>query len=466
MNALRDNGGISGGNDGGYSGGNGGGNFGGSDGWDFDDNEERRGGPMRPLLILAALAVAIVATPKALDGIRQALRGKFGPEYDVEPVAMLKRLVRELFERDVQVQARLAELEKRVGISGDTGSSGQALGVSLVSTQNHEAGSQRSHYHQGPSSNLGGRLTLGGGFMWSNTAENLDAVVDSGVQLGTLLTLQSRGKFRNGRDFILTDVNIDGASQEQFNLQKVLYSCGLVDNLRVMLAPFGARGNDVTYTLNPFAGRGLTDGNAEGNPLLHNRGKGAAAGATLSLPRMWLTGAYFRNEDNEDGDKTLLQALVAPTRRLSLGLTLLEDPSGNSSVAYKLLNLLGSARLTTEAKADPEVAGTVALSLGDNFAVHGWAAAHSFASMMDTSSTSTTWNVSFGDTLRGSSRWVASVGKVDQLSNNGALAPDTMEFSTEFDLGNGMTWQPGMVAVRDRQERWTVLAGAKAVWDF
>ena len=98
--------------------------------------------------------------------------------------------------------------------------------------------------------------------MWSSLAENLEAVVDSGVQLGTQLTLQSRGRFRNGRDLILTDINIDGASQEQFNLQKVLYSCGLLNNLRVSLAPFGARGNDVTYTLNPFAGRGLTDATA------------------------------------------------------------------------------------------------------------------------------------------------------------------------------------------------------------
>lgn len=114
-----------------------------------------------------------------------------------------------------------------------------------------------------------------------------------------------------------------------------------------------------------------------------------------------------------------------------------------------------------------EVAGTVALSLGGNFAVHGWAASKSFSSLFDKSSASTTWNVAFGDKLKnGSSRWVASVGKVDESSAKELLNPDTLEFSTEFDLGNGMTWQPGVVAVRDQRDQWTVLAGAKAVWDF
>ena len=109
------------------------------------------------------------------------------------------------------------------------------------------------------------------------------------------------------------------------------------------------------------------------------------------------------------------------------------------------------------------MAGTVALSIGGNFAVHGWAVSSSFKSMFDrmTSAASATpsltaWNVSFGDTLRdGSSRWIASVGKVGETTGND-LEPDALEFSTEFDLGNGMTWQPGVVAVRDQRNQWTV----------
>jgi len=111
----------------------------------------------------------------------------------------------------------------------------------------------------------------------------------------------------------------------------------------------------------------------------------------------------------------------------------------------------------------------VAVSLGDNFAVHGWAASSSLSSMLrrtGAASDATTWNVSFGDTLRdGTSRWVASVGKVS-AATGATLDPDSIEFSTEFDLGSGMVVQPGVVAVRDTSRQWTVLAGAKACWDF
>lgn len=455
--------------------GNGGGNFGGGDGWEFDDEGSRRGPNARPFIIIAAFLAIISGAPKALGYIRNTLKHGLGStDFDVEPVAVLKRLVRELFEKDVDVQARLAKLEQRLGIS-EPSSSGSLSDVSHLSTGKHTA--QGGDAPSRPATHLGGRLTLGGGFMWSSMADNLEAVVDSGVQLGTQLTLQSRGRFRDGRDFILTDINIDGAAQEQFNLQKVLYSCGLFRNIRLSMAPFGAKGNDVTYTLNPFAGRGLTDASAEGNPLMHNRGRGAALGATVNLPRMWLTGAVFRNEDGE-GDTALLQAIVAPTNLLSLGLTMLEGPTGDSLVSRQLARFLNGGTSTSSvspATSTPyasggEVAGTVALSIGGNFAVHGWAVSSSFKSIIDrmTSATSTApsptaWNVSFGDTLRdGSSRWLASVGKVGEATGKD-LEPDALEFSTEFDLGNGMTWQPGVVAVRDQRNQWTVRTGTPSI---
>ena len=36
---------------------------------------------------------------------------------------------------------------------------------------------------------------------------------------------------------------------------QVLYNCRLGQHLRVLLAPFGARGRDAAYTLNPLAGQ-------------------------------------------------------------------------------------------------------------------------------------------------------------------------------------------------------------------
>lgn len=36
---------------------------------------------------------------------------------------------------------------------------------------------------------------------------------------------------------------------------QVLYNCRLGSRLRLVLAPFGARGRDAAYTLNPLAGQ-------------------------------------------------------------------------------------------------------------------------------------------------------------------------------------------------------------------
>jgi len=327
---------------------------------------------------------------------------------------------------------------------------------------------------------VGGRLTLGGGFLWSDAREesNLDAVVDTGVQLGTVLTLQSRGQCRGGKDFIVADVDIDGASQEQFNLQKVLYSCGVSENLRLMFAPFGAKGNDVTYTLNPFAGRGLTTGTSEGIPLLHSRGRGSVIGGTLSSPRIWATGAFFRNEE-DSAEKALVQVIAAPTKQLSVGVSLLEVQGQESSKIIKYADMLLNSILRRnsdstrgQSTSQPlELGANFALSVGNDFAIHGWAVTDSPDTLI---SNTTTWNLSFGDKVRNSEgasmipRWVASIGKSSKntTDTSQSMIPDTLEFSTEFDLGNGVTCHPGMVAVRDQNDTWTVLAGAKAVWDF
>lgn len=390
--------------------------------------------------------------------------------------------MRELFEKDVDVRQRLSAVEERLGIIRDD-EDAPGMQASRVSSPHKESsGAHRNVDVQrsgsGVMRSVGGRLVLGGGLLWSggDPESTVDPLVETGMQLGTSLTLQTRGQFRQGKDFILADVDIDGSSDDQFNLQKVLYSFGLSPHVRLMFAPFGARGNDVTYTLNPFSGRGLTAGTSEGNPLLHDRGRGSVVGATLSSSRLWCTGAYFKNEGEEAEDKALVQLLAAPTKALSIGVSLLESQQadgGSGLVRYAtefLTSRISNENSDRSSSATPmdavEVSTSFALSLRQNLAVHGWMASDSPGSMMNANTT--TWNISVGDTVAdGFARWVASMGKsmVNTSSNAVDMRPDTLEFSTEFDLGNGMACHPGMVAVR-QGETWTVLAGAKAVWDF
>lgn len=477
-NTLR----ASAGSDDGF-GGHGGGNpppLGGDGGnWDDGGDESRKQFDFKSffvgLLLLGTPSCVLVAYTKR-KGAKQLEAG-----YDMDPVHSLKRLVRELFEKDVETQERLSLLEEKLGVVHE-GSPG--LNASKVLSQSSSKTGQSAVHHGEAHRAIGGRLTLGGGLLWSNDAEtsNLDAMVDSGVQLGTHLTLQSRGQFRRGKDFILTDINIDGASQEEFNLQKVLYSCGLSERIKIMFSPFGARGNDVTYTLNPFAGRGLTAATSEGNPLLHDRGRGSMIGSTISMPRSWMTAAVFRNESDENAEKALLQVILAPTRHLSVGMSVLEAQGPGSRLREYANTLLNSIIQRPAASNTPnidrsamEIAGNFALSVGNNFAVHGWAASDSVGSLFNAQPTTMTWNISFGDKIQVVSntntilpRWVASVGKssVPNRTTRDALTPDIFEFSTEFDLGNGLSCHPGMVAVRDTASTWTILAGAKTVWDF
>ena len=459
-------------------GGDGGGSppFGG-DGGDWGDDEDNGGGGFDMKSFIIGLVLLGLPSVAFLEYRKRNSSETKELGYDVDPLHALKRLVRELFEKDVEIQERLSSLEEKLGIVHD---GSPDLNASRVSTrQPQKSGTGRDG---GMLRSVGGRLTLGGGLLWSEDANtsNLDAMVESGVQLGTRLMLQTRGQCRQGKDFILTDINIDGASQEEFNLQKVLYSCGLTEQIKIMFAPFGARGNDVTYTLNPFSGRGLTAATSEGNPLLHNRGRGSMIGSTISLPRSWLTAGLFRIEEEEDNEKALLQAIVAPTRHLSVGMSALEVQGSSSRLRQQASAFLNSilrrevpvSNTVSAGESRLEVASTFALSIGKNFALHGWAASDSLESFLEIRPASTTWNLSFGDTLKVPSangtilpRWVASIGKCS-IADGTTLAPDMLEFSTEFNLGNGMTCHPGMVAVRDAASTWTILAGAKAVWDF
>lgn len=378
-----------------------------------------------------------------------------------DPVRILKRLVGELFEKDLDVQSRLTAIENTLGIAMDDPPSGNA---SRVSGGAGMAGMQPSLR------SLGGRLVVGGGVLWSQSdEESLESMIQSGVKLGTAMTLQARGKFREGKDFILSDIAVDKDNVEKFALEKVLYSSEILPGIRFMFAPFGAKGNDITYTLNPFAGRGLTSATSEGNPLLHDRGAGSVLAGSVSLPRLWVSGAYIGKESETEQETALFQILCAPFKSLSLGLTLSEAQADTSHFKYLRDSLLSSVIKSYSSsserpdKLDVEAAGSFALSLG-NYAIHGWSVRH-----LRSDANNLTWNLSLGDKLPTGpmqSRWVISVGKsFPQSRSSDILSPDAFELGSEFDVGAGLHFHPGLVGIKDRSQ-WTILAGAKTVWDF
>ena len=109
-------------------------------------------------------------------------------------------------------------------------------------------------------------------------------------------------------------------------LTKAFYSATLAPRCRLLLAPLGARGDDVAPTLNPVAGAGLTAASRHGCAL-HARAAGAAVAARWRGPRVGAVAARFAPgaARPDVAATTLLQVDAALAPGASVGVTALVD---------------------------------------------------------------------------------------------------------------------------------------------
>jgi hypothetical protein len=507
------------------NGGNNGGNGGGDDnGWGElpEDGGSNFGGFNGNVGVLLAAAAAsfgafnLYQKRKKSDGILDGL--PLPEEYDSDDVRTLKRLLRDVFSDLVKVRSRLDQLETATGVASSD-LVADATPLEATSTKSGSNSSSASPASGGSSSNsprlksaLSGVLKIGGGLLWDQDASSasaastptisqnasrdgsgnglgLDTVQDAGVRLGTDLILRVGGPVRGGKDAVMAEVRID-PGEEQFALQKILYSCRIGPGLRAILAPFGARGQDVAYTLNPLAGQGLTSSVKHGNPL-HQKVLGSVLAAAADLKKTWLSLAYFSSNgggDSGDGDvqnSIMAQAVVSPIPAISLGLTILEpaenllnlpESRGSSSSSTPTSSSLGGVGVGGIAppplgQQQRQLGGMLAVSIGD-LALHGWTAAA--ADTVETKAWHVIqWGMSVGPRQDGSGNgWSLGIGKIaaagpgtqsdDPLE---ALQPNLMEISTQWNMGDGMLLTPGVVVLRKGGQN-TVFAGLKTAWLF
>lgn len=319
---------------------------------------------------------------------------------------------------------------------------------------------------------LSGALKIGGGFLWEDDADGdgLGAVQDAGVRLGSDLILRVGSPVRGGKDAVMAEVRVDpGDGTERFALQKILYNCRLAPSLRAIMAPFGARGQDVAYTLNPLAGQGLTSTVKRGNPL-HQKILGSVIGAAADLKRVWLSLAYFSQQTDAGllQDTLLAQAVIAPVPAISLGMMVLEPIGGEDDEGSMSP---GSGVLQAMPPPPRQVGATIAIA-GGELALHGWAAAD--ADVVETRSWhEVQWGMSLGPQDDGSGNgWCLGMGKVNAAGLGSpsedllaAMQPNLFEVSTQWNLGDGMMLTPGVVVLR-RGGQSTVFAGIKTAWHF
>ena len=420
-----------------------------------------------------------------------------------DDVRTLKRLLREVFSDLVKVRGRLDELETATGISSsDVIADATPLEATSTKAGNNNSASPAARDGSSSSSPrlrsaLSGALKIGGGLLWEqepsastsqaatrgggtgvSAGAGLDTVQDAGVRLGTDLILRVGGPVRGGKDAVMAEVRMD-PGEEQFALQKILYSCRVFPGLRAILAPFGARGQDVAYTLNPLAGQGLTSSVKHGNPL-HQKVLGSVLAAAADLKKAWLSVAYFSStgDDGEIQDTVMAQAVISPIPAISLGLTVLEPGQnllrpGNStsSASSDTSSSLGGGAAAPLQQRQRLLGGTLALSAGE-LALHGWTAAEA-DSIYTKSWHDIQWGMSVGPRQEGSGNgWSLGIGKVAAAGAGAqsddpleALQPNLMEISTQWNMGDGLLLTPGVVVLRKGGQN-TVFAGVKTAWLF
>ncbi|PSC70668.1 cyanobacterial porin [Micractinium conductrix] len=429
-----------------------------------------------------------------------------------DQVAALTRLTQESFAELVKLRVRLEELE------GDGSAGGAPADASLVGGRGPRAAGVAPAGQQGAGhgrhARLSGVLRMGGGLMWAQDgaadAAEVTLLDQAALKLGSDVLLHLGAMVRGGQDSVHAECRLESAA-ESLTLRKVLYNCRLGRRLRLVLAPFGARGSDAAYTLNPLAGQGLSGMVRDGSPL-HRPVLGSLAGVALEARRAWFNAGYFARASpgGRTAHSLLAQLVAAPTDTLSAGLTLAE----HRDAPFLMLPTKGrqqqgqpaavgalAASDAATAAADAAGVGTagaasgrqlgamLAWRLGDDAVVHGWAAADGAeverevrAGRYAEAARPRQWGLSLGSYPDGSGNgWALGVGRTAPAtggsggggggggsgSGSSDLLPDTYELSLQYSLGDGLLVTPGMVLLAPPGGKApTAFIGMRTAWAF
>lgn len=495
-----------------------GGNGDGGDGNDFSDDDGNFSGNVWMLALAAATMLGIFGIyQQRKKSTNSKEYEKYVGAIDTDDVRTLKRLLREVFADLLKVHNRLGDLETVAGISpieDDTDASVLSIGG------NDAAKVPSAHLSRDASGSPGimrttpvhGRLEIGGGLLWDegsppNGGSWLQSMQDAGVRLGTDMMLRLYKTVRGGNDRVAVDIKIDPGA-EDFSLQRALYTSEIASGLRVAMAPFGARGKDIAYTLNPVDGQGLTASIRDGSPL-HQSVLGGVFGIMMDLKRAWMSMGYFTQPgesshtlpSNGNSGSLLLQVVVAPTKSLSLGLTVLEpnifrDAPGDDTPRSSHLQLLsqgialgspeGSSAankgLSSESSSLDRNFSQYRRQLGAMFALDciGGLAFHGWATTPEDSISAgiydeVQWGLSAFPRPDGSdSGWALGIGRCSKIGSTSrtqmtgvlkSMDPNMLEVSSHFNMGDGILVSPGVVLLRQEGNA-AVFAGLRSTWMF
>ncbi|DBA84121.1 hypothetical protein WJX77_004887 [Trebouxia sp. C0004] len=286
-------------------GGSGGGHPGNDSAGDGPDNQTKFLLLLLSIALGAASGFGIYHLLKAIHGVtsrRRSAQPAVGTQQRPhDDIAALKRLLREVFTKQMQMERRISVVEPH--------DNDQPSFDPLERSRNGWA----SLSAPGKSKvELSGSLVMGSALLYSKDQDEQRAASSldhTGVSKSTLMTLNVKTDLGGPESGGLHAQFVLDADKSQAHLQKVVYECQPREDMSLYLAPIGGQAADAVMTLNAQAGQGVSCQVQHGCPL-HQQCKGSGAVVNYTHQDKTLSAAHFRQGDGEA--HSLLQLSANP----------------------------------------------------------------------------------------------------------------------------------------------------------
>ncbi|KAL3139149.1 hypothetical protein ABBQ32_005934 [Trebouxia sp. C0010 RCD-2024] len=296
------------------------------------------------------LVLAVSKLTKQRQSVKAADTADSRPHDDI---AALKRLLREVFTNQLQMERRIFALEPEQEISDpfDTLTRTRKGWQAMSSTGKAKV-------------QLSGSLAMGSALLYSKeqdgerAARSLD---QAGVSTSTQMTVNLRTDLGGDQNGSLRVSCMLDAAQQQASLRQVVYETQPRPDLSLYLAPLGGQAVDAVMTLNAQAGQGVSKQVQQGCPVYQVcQGSGAVVNCTHQDKT--LTAAHFRQVDGggQDRNRTLLQLAANPLSSLCCALVAVRSTAPASTGPDSEQNHSSSAvvsRASSDSGLDPRPQG-------------------------------------------------------------------------------------------------------------
>lgn len=202
-----------------------------------------------------------------------------------DDIAALKRLLREVFTNQLQMERRIFALEPQQDVSDPFDTLTRTRKGWQAMSSNGKAKVQ-----------LSGSLALGGALLYSKEEDSERAarsLNQAGVSTSTQMNVNMKTDLGGEDSGSLQVQCMLDAAQQQVSLQKVVYESQPWPDISLYLAPLGGQAADAAMTLNAQTGQGISKQVQQGCPV-YQLCQGSGAVVNCTHQDKTITAAHFR----------------------------------------------------------------------------------------------------------------------------------------------------------------------------